>query len=585
MNRKKTFKERVRNLFIGKRSFPKRFMISILPCMSVCFILFFFGPLDLSYSSRNYVSYSALDILPATALVFLGISIILTLIISIPGGIIHAFLVSAVTGASIACYLQGAFLNPNLGTLDGHTENWTALSRTMILNIFIWFLILIIPFIVHYFSRKVWRRFCVVISAVLILMQTVSLTSKMIDQAKADAEKGSNYYVSSENMLKLGKKNNVVVFIIDSVSNTDIAETIAEYGDVLEPYNDFIRFDNANSRYLYTVPSVVDLLTGYDPELTAFNYKDHITNAWNNNIAKSFYSALQKNKYEINLFALAKEIINNPGDLHKIAANYKESGDDAEIDRDSYKSLIKLSFYRYFPVIAKPFFVIYTTDINQVVKTSRSEMKDQWDFLSKFQNEKLSFSQSDNLFNFIYLQGSHEPYTVDENGLRDKNRETSSSAQTAGFLHIIAEYMNQMKELGVYDQSIIIILADHGKWNIDPQPVFWIKTADAHHQTMINNHAPITTQAQMLPTIASLLGFDNTYYGETVFDISEDAVIERSTMRYVKYEGFPDGPGSRGWNALVEYFYTGGIQELEESMKNSESKREYHPLELSFYGF
>ena len=79
MAESRRFSKKIKTLFRGKRSFPKRLLLALLPSFALSFILFFFGPLDLSYVSRNYVSYSAIDILPATSIIAAAVFAVLLL--------------------------------------------------------------------------------------------------------------------------------------------------------------------------------------------------------------------------------------------------------------------------------------------------------------------------------------------------------------------------------------------------------------------------------------------------------------------------------------------------------------------------
>ena len=574
-------KSKIRKLIAGKRPFSKRILLAFLPSLALSFTILFFGPLDLVYISQNYVAYSPLKILPIMAGVMCGAFLLLLLPASVIGGSIHAFLVSLYTGIALASYLQGALLNPNFGTLDGHTVNWVDFSGLMARNLLIWVLIILVPFFIHFLSNNAWRKSVMLVSAALILMQSVSLTQKMIEQYKIDAEKESTCYFSNENMLKLGKKNNVVVFLLDSVTNNELRKAEELYPGTYGEFKDFTVFDNANSRWIYTVPSVLDMLTAYDPEITAWNYQEHLDAAWKNPIARSFYTELKNNQFETNLYVLQKEVVNDPCDIRNLVSNVVEMGADMKINKATLVNLIKLSLYRYSPVIAKPFFMIYTTDVNQIASSEYS-MKDQWDFVTEFLENDLTLGNQDNVFSYYYLHGSHSPYIMDENGMiQDK---VGVMQQVKGFMNLIEKYIKQMKLLNIYDDSTIVILSDHGKVQRNPQPIFMIKTANEHHDEMVYNHAPITTQVSLLPTIASQLNFSGMNYGETAFDVPEDLVTERWMERYVYYDGFPKGPGKNGWNAIIEYHYTGGQDELLEVINGGGDVR-YYPIESSFYSF
>ena len=78
--------QKTKSLFVGKRSFLKRLSLSAGPAIALSFMLFFFGPLDLAYLSRDDITYSPLEIVPVTALIMFIFFLILLLAAAVPGG-------------------------------------------------------------------------------------------------------------------------------------------------------------------------------------------------------------------------------------------------------------------------------------------------------------------------------------------------------------------------------------------------------------------------------------------------------------------------------------------------------------------
>ena len=54
---------------------------------------------------------------------------------------------------------------------------------------------------------------------------------------------------------------------------------------------------------------------------------------------------------------------------------------------------------------------------------------------------------------------------------------------------VMEEYINQLKQLGVYDDATIIITADHGRAS-DSQVIFYIKEAGDEHEITPVTNAP-----------------------------------------------------------------------------------------------
>ena len=93
-------------------------------------------------------------------------------------------------------------------------------------------------------------------------------------------------------------------------------------------------------------------------------------------------------------------------------------------------------------------------------------------------------------FRFYHLGGVHSPYLLD----RDLNYISDGSGteeeQGLGTLHIISEYIKQLKSLGVYNQTTVIILADHGYHEhsyMESCPLLMIKFPGQSHPFTISD--------------------------------------------------------------------------------------------------
>ena len=115
-------------------------------------------------------------------------------------------------------------------------------------------------------------------------------------------------------------------------------------------------------------------------------------------------------------------------------------------------------------------------------------------------------------------------------------------------MNIIDEYLNQLKELGKYDDTTIIITADHSDDLSHPQPIYFIKRNNEHHDTMQVSNAPIS-HSDFQGTVAEIITQKkNTLNRKSIWDIKEDSVRKRvlqgetwdgikNTFFYVEYEG------------------------------------------------
>jgi len=115
--------------------------------------------------------------------------------------------------------------------------------------------------------------------------------------------------------------------------------------------------------------------------------------------------------------------------------------------------------------------------------------------------------------------------------------------QTKGCFHILYEYMDKMKALGLYRDATIVITADHGKswdfYRLDaPSTIgFFVKPRGAADTPLTQSRAPVSHK-NLLPTILKSEGLDYAPFGVSAFDVPEDAdVTRRFYHRYDVWEG------------------------------------------------
>ncbi len=251
--------------------------------------------------------------------------------------------------------------------------------------------------------------------------------------------------------------------------------------------------------------------------------------------------------------------------LNEVFSTLKFSGDDRRIDRRAYVKLIKLSFYRYFPLMMKPFFVIYTSDISNLVSRDDA-MESEWDFVSEMNEKQLSAGNYKNAFFFYYLQGSHLPYRMDERGRLINSHlapeyftnYSQKEDQLAGFFYLIGDYIRQLKEMGLYDRTGIIILSDHGNnldRDADHQPIYFIKMPGERRDEIEVRSAPITIQDCFHADVMVMIG-ENDFTWEIPSGMVPEEPAERWSRAYAKDENYPLLK-NKYYNVMREYRYTG----------------------------
>ena len=175
--------------------------------------------------------------------------------------------------------------------------------------------------------------------------------------------------------------------------------------------------------------------------------------------------------------------------------------------------------------------------------------------------EGLTLNDESNSFRFIHLMGAHWPYTLDKNG--DRVKESDLIEQSEGSLGIVADYLQEMKRLGVYGNATIVVTADHGYWHLNADelnyassPIMLVKpaeTAEEAARPLRVSEAP-TGHGDYPATVIAAVGGDSSKYGTPVWDVPEGARI-----RYY-WTTFSDGKHDTSWQ---EYEIDGNVLNLD----------------------
>jgi len=95
-------------------------------------------------------------------------------------------------------------------------------------------------------------------------------------------------------------------------------------------------------------------------------------------------------------------------------------------------------------------------------------------------------------FKFYHLHGAHQPALYDENLNWVENGEPDSHSilgKARGSLKIVEEFIRQLKKHNIYDQTMIIVMADHGHASFSPILMIKEWNADASFET---SHVPVS---------------------------------------------------------------------------------------------
>lgn len=561
-------------LWEDDRPFKKRLLLSIFPSLLLVYILLFFGPLDIFLSNARFFNITYRPFLLPFSLIGLASFILLSIAVAASKGKVYDFLIYLLLGIALCCYVQGSFLNLDLGALDGDTIPWHLYDNHAAVNLAIWMAILLLVFAISYFFKSIFPRIVVFICCALVIMQTAALVVGMVN-----AKDRKPYYLSGADEYTLSASGNVVVFILDNFSNSYLTQVLKKSPDALEPYHDFIYYDNYNTGYKGTFPGELHMITGqaYDFDLT---YEEFFESAWNSGFVNTYLQTLQNAGYKMRVYSQSPSYLCG-SDLSRLdgkVANLKKISSE-KLPAETIKKFIKLSLFRYVPHAMKANFWMSSGDL--AFSRAIDDVKTDHLFVESLRERGLSIQKTgagnERYVTFFMLPGAHRPYTMDANG-NYVSEGTSATEQATGCLTALNEYMDEMKRLGIYDDATIIITADHGT-TVHPQAVFMIKKAGAQADAIQKNSAPVS-QTDFPSTVLDALSLPHDDLGPSVFDFQETDVRERSCFLWRFDDAYPDL--GREYNVMYEFRYTGTAKELDAAIKD-DRPTEIHALRDCFY--
>lgn len=390
----------------------------------------------------------------------------------------------------LCSYIHGNFLAGFLPPLDGSTPNWESrkanMSSILVLVICIAASLVSFKKVKGQKSRALTKNLCLAVFAMLF----VSLLSTVLTKPFF-LDKGNDVYATAKNIEQYSNKNNVIVFVVDAVDSRVFKEALDDTPELSASLKDFSYYPDTSAAYPFTRDSIPFILSG------AWNknekdIREYSTDALDNS---PILHTLSEDDYQIGIydndfFWSSKKALKTQN-LKQKQYNYHFVS--------FVKQEIKYSLFKYLPFPLKRFSRIEGLDFWQ---TQRAEQEPfDWSDLSFYNNTlktKPSFSDK-KIFKFIHIEGAHVPLDLDENlnHITPVDSHEYYKKKTAATAKVIQSYISYLKENNIYDNSAIVILADHGyscsasdkdTILLRSNPILFIKgTAESHHSMRINN--------------------------------------------------------------------------------------------------
>ncbi|WXT99932.1 MAG: Membrane protein insertase YidC [Catillopecten margaritatus gill symbiont] len=327
------------------------------------------------------------------------------------------------------------------------------------------------------------RKILTLVLSVLLLFVMINL-SNMPEQEKNYNDRAQNIENTPVELpkneinttLAMSKEKNVLVFFLDAFSGIEMNKAFNEKAIFLDEYTGFTWYKNTLSTGSHTALSIAALLGGQNYTMDKMwernirdrqSYRDEIDKAYT-----IYPKVFIPNGWEFLHFA--PEYVKKP---HKevntvnmgLYRDYYLSQHDIKrperTDALGRDMLFATGLFRISPRFLKK--IIYDDGEWLGLYKSQDALfgninkgATHWGFLNTFKN-KLNASNSKKTFKFFHLLLPHAPYVVAKDGSLDPSKSSYSiSAQKS--LEIISKIIRKLKDKGVYNQTKIVLISDHG---------------------------------------------------------------------------------------------------------------------------
>lgn len=522
-------------------------MAGIALSFAACFMLFLYAPLETYFTNVDEFWFDIYLLFPPFFIIFLcffGMSVLVFHLMARkhPRIYISFLLVYFIT--FICTYVQGNFLVKNLPILNGAWIEWSDWPMERVKCIFLWALVTGIVFILYKFVKKELmfrgiKIICVCLSLVLLVtLVFLSLTSEGM-------KKKENVSATTENLFTMSSDTNFIILCLDGLSSYDFNKLREKHPEWDKTFTDFTYYANTFGVYPSTRYTVPFLFSGqwYDSEEAYENYNAQAY------IASPVLEEFEKQNYEIDLYITDSMIPKN-----------EEMTKFDNIINNSYgvndwwafiRWNIQIIGFKYAPFDLKRICFVDPgafEGLKLLPDGYESHTGKNLKFYQEIKEEEI-VKISDKVFKYIHIDGAHPPFKYDKNmdEIDDATYDTSIEAS----ITITEAYLEKIRESDMYDNSVIIVLADHG-WDAGDNndnilrwqtPLLLIKGINEKHGFCVSE-APIS-YVDMPEAFIKLL---NGNLSDSVFEWKENDVRERMLI-------FDNGESDQ--STIYEYIQTG----------------------------
>lgn len=529
--------------------------LSVFISYTICF----FAPLSIYLANITDFWFSLRHLLPLILAVFVSCSIaVLITFILLNSFFPRLFLViyTLVYVIAVGLFVQGNLIN-NGDSLNGAKINYAEINSGAIISTILWISVLGVFLFVN--IKGTQKRLLKTVKPLLMLITAIQLVSLgVMLLIGRDSLKKDDYVTTAAGQFQYSDKNFIII-VLDAFDARVMEEYMDE--DARNVLQDFTFFPDTMSMYGGTVLSLPQLLTGkeYHNETTFPNY---LSEAYDSSPVFNYFI---DNEWNVGVYL---EGMTPSGEVAEYAVNVEKSKLEIKSKRRFLKYIYQLVAYNYAPYYTKSFFWFYPDVINDTKYIAEEGTEPySWENEAFYRNTDVEVANEEKgTFRAYHLKGMHGPLDHDR-FLNPVASESATKEDTfMGNMLMLDKYFRQLRDSGIYDDSIIIVLADHGSNQLDgycQNPLLLIKGLGEEHEFIISDKR---VSYEHLQTI-----YDNLLNGLQAEDAVDIGV--GNTRRYFTYD--TSNTGNKLYFGPICEYVTDSVADDYKSLKETGIVYEY----------
>ena len=434
----------------------KPWITGIFISFAISFMCFFYEPLFIFFTNTEQFRYDFFDIIGYLAILFLVIVALLSLVyLGIYKLNKKLYNVCLWLGFSlfVAMWIQGTMLIEDLPPTIGDPIDWSLYSRQFTQSSIVFLTSFIGFFLIWMRIKK--TKFHLLVNCVCSLISVVlGITLIYVGISHNGFQRKIGNFRTYNELNLVSSDRNFIILVVDQIDSqtfNNLLETSnPEYSEWFE---DFTYYPDTLCAYPYTSTSLPFILSGEWFENNQ-DFASFSTQCLKN--SKLFAELFNRN-YRCSLYD-TEFILNDNYILNFSNIIRRSSGIENPVK--FMMDEMRLAFYMFMPYQLKKYepYVMYN------LITVRSSQEFNWEnrwFYDFFDEHPMEITDKPR-FMYIHTCGAHSPLQYDEFLNDIPMSEATYEGGVQGTMTMVHKYLELLKNAGVYDNSAIVVLADHG---------------------------------------------------------------------------------------------------------------------------